>query len=407
MKFLFWSSLGVVFYTFFVYPIILVIFGSFSQVWKDLRFALNRRDRRTGRSESLPRVTLIIAAHNEESVIADKLRNCLELEYPADRLEILLGCDGCTDDTVAIASAAEISNLQIFDFERSGKPVTLNKLVRHATGDVLVFSDANTMYGREALQALVRHFRDGRVGAVCGELCLRSADGQPLSEGLYWKYECFLKFLEGRMNMLVGANGAIFAVRRPLYTPLPARTINDDFLTAMSIRARGYRVNYDPTAVAYEEAVSSLNEEFRRRVRIGRGNLRALKHTWQLLSPAAGLIALSYWSHKICRWLVPFALLLFVIAAVALAGDPLYTAGAVGGLLLITLAALGYFLDGRKASHPLFRFPCYFLVMNLALLIGFVKDAFGDQSVAWNPTARLSPTPAPTHLAGTDPRAGA
>lgn len=412
MKLTFWISVALVAYTFVFFPIVLIVLSGFAQLAADLRYAATRRDRRQGRRREgeLPAVSLIIAAHNEESVIREKMLNCDALDYPAGRIEILVGCDGCTDATAAAARSAGLPNARIFELERSGKPATLNALVQHATGDVLVFSDANTMYEPGAVRTLLRHFDDERVGAVCGELRLTAPGGGTASEGLYWRYECFLKFLESRLNMLVGANGAIFASRRALFAPLPPGTINDDFLTAMHVRARRFRVVYDPGAVAWEEAAGSVRQEYHRRVRIGRGNLRALRHTWRLLLPQAGLVAVSYWSHKILRWLVPFASLAALVSAVVLSvksGGIFYAACAAAGMACVALAAAGFWSSSPKASHPLVRLPCYFLVMNLGLLVGFLKDAVGTRSATWNPTPRAAAATADGDAAPADTAAPA
>lgn len=389
MKLAFWISVGVIAYTFFIYPLVLLVLAGLNQFRSDLRFALGRGERRNFRSPELPYVSLVIAAHNEGAVIAEKMQNCAALQYPADRLEILVACDGCSDDTVHQARIAGLPNARIFDYrERSGKPALLNRVVPEATGDILIFSDANTMYTPQSVASMVKRFVNPNVGAVCGELKLQSHDGKPKAEGAYWRYECFLKILESRLNMLVGANGAIFAIRRGLYRPLPPRTINDDFLIAMRIRETGMRVVYDPEACAFEET-APMRQEFRRRVRIGSGDARALRQTWQMLIPSAGLIALSYWSHKIFRWLVPFALVSCFITATALAREPFYLGCALLGLVLAGAAAVGYELEGRRRPIRLLHLPSHFLVMNLALMVGFLKDLLGERSGVWAPTQRL------------------
>jgi cellulose synthase/poly-beta-1,6-N-acetylglucosamine synthase-like glycosyltransferase len=333
-------------------------------------------------------VSLVFAAHNEAAVIEEKLRNCAALAYPAERLEVLIGCDACTDNTVPLARAAGISNVQVFDFvQRGGKPSVLNRLMPFASGDLVVFCDANTLFERDTIHRLVRHFTRPDVGCVCGELRLRSAPEGNV-EGVYWKYETLLKFLESRMNMLLGANGGVFAIRRQLFRPIPSTGIIDDFLIAMQVRSVGYRIIYDPEAVAWEEAPPNIRHEFRRRVRIGAGNFSALRYTWKLLLPSAGAIAFSYWSHKVCRWLAPVALCSGMVAAVFLAAQPLYAAWAALGVLLIALASAGYRLETRGKHRRLFSIPYYFLSMNLALLLGMFRFLRGSQTLVWNPTVR-------------------
>jgi cellulose synthase/poly-beta-1,6-N-acetylglucosamine synthase-like glycosyltransferase len=390
MKLVFWSSVGVIIYTFLVYPILLVLMAGATQFWSDLRFAFGRGNRRTFSPVHEPFVSMIIPAHNEGAVIAEKMQNCSELAYPKDRIEILVGCDGCSDDTFQKVLKAGLPNVRPYCSEkRSGKPAMLNLLVPQTRGEVLIFSDANTMFTPNSIRSMVRRFADPQVGAVCGELKLLSHDGKPKAEGAYWRFECFLKILESRLNMLVGANGAIFAIRRHLYCPLPPRTINDDFLIAMRIREQGKRVVYDSEACAYEET-SHIRQEFRRRVRIGSGDLRALRQTWKLLIPTAGSISLSYWSHKIFRWLVPFAMVAAFASAVALSNDTFYLWCAAAGLFLAGCGAAGFVLESGRRSAGLLHVPCHFFTMNLALMVGFMKDLFGNRSSVWVPTQRVA-----------------
>jgi len=387
----FWISSGLILYTYFCYPLLLIAAAGLSQMWGDLQFASRRKERRRLAGADGTTVSLCFAAHNEEAVIEAKLRNCAALVYPPGQLEILIGCDACSDRTADLSRRSGLAALRVFDYqERTGKPEVLNRLVREAQGELVVFCDANTMLAPNVLEKLVRHFQDSRVGCVCGELQLVSPDGRPQPEGLYWRYELFLKFLESRLNLLLGANGAVYAIRRALFTTLPKQAIVDDFLVAMQIRNRGFRVIYDPEAVASEETPQAVRAEFRRRVRIGAGNFHALRYTLRLLTPLAGPICFSYWSHKVFRWLVPFALPVAFVAAAALSLQSgwFYGLCAAGGLLLTALAAVGYRLEVRNIHYPPFSVPYYFLSMNLALFLGFLRFVSGSQTAVWQRTAR-------------------
>jgi cellulose synthase/poly-beta-1,6-N-acetylglucosamine synthase-like glycosyltransferase len=386
---LFWSSMGLGFYTLVLYPALLIALAGFAQLRSDLRFAWRRPERRRQPEETLPTVSLIICAHNEEQVIAERMKNCAQLNYPTTHLEILVGCDGCTDGTIQRASQAASSNTVLFDYlDRAGKSATLTRLVPKAQGEILVFSDANTMLDANALSHLVKHFADPRVGCVCGELKLATPEGRPVTEGHYWRFECFLKFLESRLEALVSANGAIYAIRRSLFRPLPPGTINDDLLISMNVLQQGYRIVYDPQAVAYEET-ASLQQEFRRRVRIGSGDFRALRHSKRLLNPFSGRVAAAYWSHKILRWVLPFTITAALISSIALSHDAFYAAAAGLGFAMVAAAGVGYALESRHVRSGILRFPCYFLLMNLALLVGFLRDIFGRRTVLWTPTPRV------------------
>jgi cellulose synthase/poly-beta-1,6-N-acetylglucosamine synthase-like glycosyltransferase len=391
---------GLLLYTYGIYPLVLIAVGSLKQLTSDLRFGLARRTRRASRDTAgCPRVSIVFAAHNEEAVIAQKMANCARLDYPADSLEVLIGCDGCTDATAALARSTALPNASVYEFpDRSGKPAVLNRLLPLAQGDIVVFCDANTEFEPDAIHALVRHFKRPEIGCVCGELRLRSSDGKASGEQIYWRYETMLKFLESRLNMLVGANGALFAIRRPLFAAIPPDGIVEDFLIALNVRAAGYRVVYDPEAVAWEAVAPNSRQEFRRRVRIGAGNFHALRHTWRMLNPMAGAVALALWSHKVCRWLVPLVLASAQISAAMLAREAVYGVAAAMGGVLVLLALVGYRLDLRSRYWAPASIPYYFLSMNLALLLGLFVFVRGSQSIVWTPTGR-SASPSGRRLA--------
>lgn len=395
MTLVFWASVGLVLYVHAGYPLVLIALGTLEQLRADLRFGLSRRTRRVRDDRvSSPRVSLVFAAHNEEAVIAQKMLNCARLDYPAELLEILVGCDGCTDATAGLARLAAPPNASVHEFpERRGKSAVLNALLPRARGEVVVFCDANTELQPDAVRALVRHFARPEIGCVCGELRLRSRDGQPTGEQLYWRFETLLKFFESRLNMLVGANGAVFAIRRALFEPIPDDGIVEDFLIAMRVRAAGSRVVYEPEAVAWEDVAPNAGQEFRRRVRIAAGNFQALRHTWRMLNPIEGTVALAFWSHKVCRWFVPLFLVAAQISAIALAREVEYGIAAVLGLAVVLLALLGHRLDLRGRHWAPASIPYYFLSMNLALLLGLVAFTRGTQSIVWVPTARRVPSP--------------
>jgi cellulose synthase/poly-beta-1,6-N-acetylglucosamine synthase-like glycosyltransferase len=395
---LFWGSAALLMYTYAVYPLLLIVFGAVAQLTRDLRFGLSRRSRRACRA-ARPRVSIVFAAHNEEAVIARKMANCAALDYPPESLEILVGCDGCTDATAARARAAAPLNASVYEFkDRGGKLAVLNRLVPLAQGEIVVFCDANTDFEPDAVGLLVRHFSRPDVGCVCGELRFRAGEGNASGgEHLYWRYETLLKFLESRLNMLVGANGALFAIRRSLFTPIPGDGIVEDLLIALKVRASGHHVVYDPEAIAWEDAACDTRQEFKRRVRIGAGNFHALRHAWRLLSPRAGGVAFAFWSHKICRWMAPFALLAAQVSAAALARDPMYGAAAAAGLSFALMAVVGLWLERRARSWAPVSVPYYFLSMNLALALGLIAFVRGTQSIAWTPTPRL----AARHAGGT------
>jgi cellulose synthase/poly-beta-1,6-N-acetylglucosamine synthase-like glycosyltransferase len=391
----FWASAGLILYSYALYPVFLLLFSAARQTWRDLRFLRRRANRRTRhREETFPRVAMLVSAFNEEAVMAEKLRNCAAIVYPPGQLEVLLGLDAPADRSAEIAGRSELPNLRLFPFtERRGKLAVLCDLAARTDAEILVFSDANTMLEPDAVQKLVRHFAHRRVGAVCGELRVVSGEQKAALESAYWRYEVTLKFLENRLNSVLGANGAVYAVRRELFRMEPAWII-EDFLLPMDIRFRGWRVVYDPEAMGTEEAAPSFAAEFQRKVRIGAGDFQALFANPRFLNPLRGP-AWAYLSHKALRWLGPFLMLAALLSCgwLALAGHRLYQVLFLIQAAFYFLAAVGYVQ--RDAQHVIrvFSLPCYFTAMNAALFFGFFRFLRGGQAAVWSATPRTVVAP--------------
>jgi cellulose synthase/poly-beta-1,6-N-acetylglucosamine synthase-like glycosyltransferase len=311
-----WLAFALVAFSYVGYPLVLAGLGALHDLRGALRFFSGGPDRRERVAPpDWPRVSIVLAAFDEERCIREKIENCLALDYPADRLEIVLGCDGCTDRTAAVAREAGQGRVRVVELSpRQGKASVLARLVPGAAGDVVVLTDANVAFHPGALRGLARRFHDPSVGAVVGRLRLRPRDGA--GEGLYWAYETFLRYLEGKLGCVLGANGGIYAIRRILFAPLPPDTIVDDFVIPLRIAVRGWKVPYEPTAVAYEDASGDAREEFGRRARIGAGCWQALARLPDLLDPRAGFVAFAFFSHKLLRWAAPFLLAAAAVANV-------------------------------------------------------------------------------------------
>ncbi len=353
-----------------------------------------RGDPRPPACPDLPSVTLVIAAYNEETVIEEKVRNLRELEYPRDHLRILIGSDGSNDATVTLArsTAAGAPHIDVLDFaERRGKPAVLRDLISRAETDVVATSDANTLFATDALQRLTRWFADPGIGAVCGRLLLVHNTPVGRSEQMYWGFETWLKRLENRLGAVLGANGGIYAFRRTAYVPISADTITDDFVLPMLIRERGHRVVFDDSALATEDTAPTIAAEFTRRVRIGAGNLQALWRTRSLLKPAAGWIALAYWSHKVLRWVAPLFVAIALLISLLQLDSALPAIFALAGACVLGLAAVGWRLERSGRPIPKVIAALYsFVAMNLALLIGAIRLIRRTQSATWSRTARRS-----------------
>jgi Glycosyltransferases, probably involved in cell wall biogenesis len=382
VELLFWGSVGLIAYAYAGYPMIL---------WLLVRCRAARRPapKIQGARDEFPRVSLIIAAYKEESVILQRLQNALTLDYPADRLEIIVGCDGNEDATAELVRTVDDSRIRLMAFEnRRGKPSVLNDCVEVATGELIAFSDANTFWNRDALKLLVDHFRDSNVGGVCGQLLLTDPATGDNVDGLYWRYENFLKKCEGQLGALLGFNGAIYAIRRELWTPIPPQTIVDDFLIGMRIHQTRRRLIFEEKAVAHEETAPSISAEFHRRARIGAGGFQSLCWLLPLLSPHYGLVSFAFWSHKVLRWLCPVFMALALLANLLLMTHPLYAVFFVLQLGFYAVAFAGRFLPNRGALSKLVRLSSMFVEMNAALAVGFYRWASRRQSGAWKRTAR-------------------
>lgn len=387
----FWFCLCAVAYNYAGYPLVLFALATLSQAKSDLRFLFQKRTRRASpRAGSLPRVAVLVSAYNEERVIQAKVRNTLELDYPPDRIELLIGLDAPADSTAAMLSPCSQERMQVIHFShRRGKLRVLCDLANRTSADVLVLTDANTILDRNCIRSLVRHFADPRVGAVSGEEIRVAAPGtDPGAESLYWKYESALKVLESRINCSLGANGSVLAVRRILFHPTRA-SIVEDFQIPLEIRYRGYRVVYDPEAVATEEVAPTFAAQFARRVRVGAGNFQALFGNPACLHPRNGLLAFCYVSHRVLRWIAPLLLLIALLSSAVAAARPVFAVLFAAQCAFYLAAWIGF--RRKLRGTPLGRMislPFQFCLMNVALLFGFFHFLSGRQKLTWSSTPR-------------------
>jgi cellulose synthase/poly-beta-1,6-N-acetylglucosamine synthase-like glycosyltransferase len=393
---LLWISLALVAFSYVGYPIVLAVWDGVRDVLATHRFLGGGPDRRAppaDPSAEWPRISIVLSAFDEEACIREKIENCLALDYPAHLVEVLVGCDGCTDRTAEIARAAGGDRVRVHELSpRAGKASVLSRLVPEARGELVVLTDANAMLDPGALRALAARFRDPAVGAVVGRLRIVSPGSRDVEEGVYWRYETFLKHLEGRHGCVLGANGGIYAIRRLLFAPLRADTITDDFVVPVRIAVRGFQVPFAAEAVAYEESADGAGREFVRRARIGAGNWQALARIPELLDPRSGFIFFAFVSHKLLRWATPLLLALAFAANLVAAASP----GAWGYRALL-LAQLTFYLlavAGRLgAGGPARRVASvahYFVLMNAALAVGLWRFVRGTQQATWERTPRTA-----------------
>ncbi len=381
MALIFWLSISLIIYSYLVYPLVLFLFSHFFKKKHTFLPCV---------SSELPDVAVVISAFNEESCIKERINNLLSLDYPHNKIKIYIGSDGSTDSTNEILSTFDDPRLLINLYQvNRGKANVLNELISQVTQPITVFSDANTNFEPDAITNLVRHFQDDTVGAVCGELNLFTPIGVDNKDNVYWRYEQFLKSCESKLDALLGANGAIYAIRTHLYTQIPKNTIVDDFLIVMNVAKAKYRVIYDTSAVAHEEVAPNITEETKRRIRIGTGNYQAFTHLTWVLNPLIGWRFFSYFSHKILRWFTPHFLILAFLSNAYLVGAFTYNIIFIIQLISYTLAFWGKKQSdmGNKIPSSI-SFLTFFVSMNIALLKGFYNYAFKNVQGTWQRTLR-------------------
>ena len=372
MTAIFWASAALAVYVYAGYPILLAVLRRVAK-------------HPVAKRPIEPTVSLLVAAYNEADVIEAKIRNALELDYPADRLEIAIACDGPNDGTTAIAQrvAAQIGGgrVRVFAYPvNRGKLHALNDTIPQLTGDIVAFSDASSMLAPDAMRLLVANFADEDVGAASGVYRVLRGDEAALGkqEDFYWKYETYLKLAEADVGSILGCHGSLYAIRRALY-PLPKPgTINDDYVIPMRILSRGYRVAYEPAAVAYEEAAEMGG--FSRRVRIMTGNFEQLREMKALIRPLRPGPLFFFLSHKAGRLVVPIAMLAMFGANLFLLDRPFYRALFALQLAFYALVLLGALV---RLKPKVLRLPYYFCMINAAAFLGMYHALRGGRTLAW------------------------
>jgi len=365
----FWLSAAVPVYAYLGYPLTLLF----------LRLLIRREP---ARQPITPFVSLLVPAYNEARVIERKILNCLELDYPAQCLEVVIACDGPSDGTPALAARmADGERVRALAYaENRGKIAVLNAAVPELRGDIVVFSDASAMLLPGSLRELVMNFADPQVGAVSGRYTVVKAGEVDIgkSEDFYWRYETYLKVQESAISSMLGAHGHLHAIRKPLYPFPPPGTINDDYVIPVSVLAKGYRAVYEPRAIVYEEAAEMAG--FGRRVRIMAGNFQQLREIGGLLRPLCPLPLFFFLSHKASRLLVPFAALLALALNLSLLDAPLYRTLLYLQILFYAMAILGAVI---QLKPRILMLPYYFCMINAATFFGLYHALTGRRKMVW------------------------
>lgn len=363
-------------------------YGGFSLLLLLIAKLLNRQVKK---GDFTPRVTVIIAAYNEQHSIAAKLDNVLGLDYPSQHLEVIVASDGSDDATKRIASAYVHKGVKFLDLPRRGKVFALNDAVIEAQGEILVFSDANTLFLPQALRMLVRNFADPQVGGVCGNqehIALEDGDNSSKGEHLYWAYDKWLKTMESLTGSIVSADGAIYAIRRTLYRTPSQTDVTDDFAISTAVIEQGYRLVFESDALAHEKASTKAENEFIRKVRIMNRGLRGVMMRKKLLNPLKyGVYSLILFSHKVLRRLVPFMLIWLLATSLLLAvSSPFFRWVSAAQLLFYLLAFLGYVLRNTQVGHSKILYvPFFFCLANAAAFVAILKLLRGKRIEFWQP----------------------
>jgi len=376
-------SLALMVYVYVGYPLLLYVLTLFT-----------KKRKQSNLGNELPDVTLLISCYNEEDVLHEKISNSLSIDYPKEKLKIIIISDGSEDETDNIAKGYASSGIDLIRQEgRLGKTSAINLAMETVTSDIVVFSDANAMYKPDAIKKLVRNFNDEHVGYVVGAALY--TDGKTsaaaASEDIYWQYEIKLKTMESDLHSVVGGDGAIYAIRRNLFIKLDAKDIND-FVNPLQIIAQGYRGVFDHEANCLEETAGDFAKEAKRKQRIVNRSFRGLMKVKEVMNPFEfGFFSLQVISHKLLRWLIPVFIVCFAFGSLFLSyqGLIIFQAVTLLGIIFLWLAQIGFLKSKNKSISPLFFIPYYFLMVNYYSLLGVITALAGNIQVTWS-TPRVS-----------------
>ncbi len=385
MAFIFWLFLSLIIYCYFAYPLLLAAVAR-----------LAPRPIQKGAYE--PRVSVVLSVWNEEDVIERKMRNLLSLDYPREKIDFWIGSDGSTDQTEEILANIRDPRVHVIaNAKRQGKMITINALVdaarrnTPAQDNIIVFTDARQEFEQNALRELVANFADRSVGCVSGELMFKRSEtegGTAQGVNLYWNYEKFLRRHESAVHSMIGATGAIYAVRTELFEPIPVDVVLDDVYVPLNVIRKGYRAVFDGSAKAYDQAADSPREEHRRKVRTLFGNYQIFGLFPEMFNPLRSPIAIQFFSHKLLRVVAPFLMIALFAVNVPLTAVGFYRLTFVLQTLFYALAIIGAL--SRHQKHGIFNLiskvcyvPYVFCLLNFSAFMGFIQFITKKQEVTW------------------------
>lgn len=386
---LFWIFFGIIFYTYIGYGMLLWLLVRMKRWFAKRKLVMD--------IDYEPEVTVLVSAYNEANYVAQKVRNTKQLNYPQHKIKQLWVTDGSTDKSVEQLRTYEgVEVLHVA--ERGGKIAAMNRGMQHVTTPIVIFSDANTDLGINAVREIIRLFQHETVGCVSGEKRIysgASADAATAGEGLYWKYESQLKRWDAELHSVVGAAGELFAIRTALWQEVEADTLLDDFIISLRVAMKGYTIQYNPEAYAIETASANVEEEMKRKVRIAAGGIQSIIRLAPLLNIFKyKTLAFQYISHRVLRWTItPFLLVLLIpLNAYLVVHETgwFYLYIALVQVLFYVSAGLGWMLETRKIKVKVLFVPYYFMVMNVSVFLGIKRYFSKKQTVLWERSKRQS-----------------
>ena len=382
----FWVLLLIIFYTYLGYGVILYLMLSIKRLFKKKKSVILKDD-------ELPEVTLLVAAYNEQDYVKAKVENTLQLNYPKEKLKQIWITDGSNDNTPELLKA--YSQLEVLHRpERAGKIAAMNRGIKFVKTPIVIFSDANTLLGKESIMKIAEMFSDPKVGCVSGEKRIFNSEEETASaagEGIYWKYESTLKRWDAELYSAVGAAGELFAIRTKLYNEVEPDTLLDDFIISLRVAMKGFKIDYDPDAYAIETASANVKEELKRKIRIAAGGIQSVVRLYPLLNIFKyGILSFQYVSHRVLRWTItPLCLLaVLIINAVLAFSSTTYLVLFFMQILFYIFALTGWMLENKKLKIKIFFIPYYFFIMNYAVFMGFGRYIKKSQSVNWERAKR-------------------
>lgn len=385
VQIIFWVCIVLLIHSYVLYPLILKVLSSNKKINKTL-YSLE---------DTLPTISILLAAYNEERVIEEKIVSTFNTSYPLDKIQFLIGSDASSDDTDSIIARFQkkFNQIQLHPFKgRTGKPGIINTLAKEASGDIFIITDANVFFTENTLIELVKHFKNNEIGLVGGNILNYRVkrDGISVQERTYLKAENFIKYEEGVIwGSMMGTFGGVYAIRGNCYEAVPSNFLVDDFYISMAVLEKNKKAINELDAIAYEDVSNQLKEEFRRKSRISAGNFQNLARFKKLLwHPFKGR-SFAFLSHKVLRWIGPF----FIIIALTCSGILMkqhwfYILAFCGQLTLFLIPLFDSILKKQKIHISVIRFVSHFYLMNLALLLGFFKYVSGVKNNIWTPTQR-------------------